>query len=68
MIQHGAKLEWTPADVQKKKEADAAGGAGGRGNGNVGKTAAMMAMVGGRGAAFAAEEVTCEAETGRSAH
>jgi ankyrin repeat protein len=54
MIKHGAKLEWSPSEVQKKKEGDAAGGAGGRGNGNVGKTAAMMAMTGGRGAPFAA--------------
>jgi len=54
MIQHGAKLEWTPTEVQKKKDADGAAQAGGRGNGNVGKTAAMVTMSGGRGAAFAA--------------
>src|SRR5207253_719082 len=52
LIQHGAQLEWSPAEV-KKKEGEAAGG-GGRGNANVGKTPAMMAMAGGRGAAFAA--------------
>ena len=52
MIKHGAQVDWSPAEV-KKKEGEA--GAGGRGlNANVGKTPAMMAMVGGRGAAFAA--------------
>jgi ankyrin repeat protein len=50
MIQHGAKLEWSPVET-KKKEGEAAGG---RGNSNAGKTPAMMAMVGGRGASFAA--------------
>ena len=51
LIKHGAQLDWSPAEI-KKKEGEAAGGRGG--NGNVGKTPAMMAMVGGRGAAFAA--------------
>jgi len=51
MIKHGAQLEWTPAEV-KKKEGEAGGGRGA--NANVGKTPAMMAMVGGRGAPFAA--------------
>jgi hypothetical protein len=56
MIRHGAKLEWSPAEVNKKKDGEAAaGGGGGRGaNANVGKTPAMMALAGGRGAAFAA--------------
>src|SRR5262245_14744449 len=55
MIQHGAQLEWTPGEVKKPKDGDAAGGGGGRGaNANVGKTPAMLAMVGGRGAPFAA--------------
>jgi ankyrin repeat protein len=56
MIQHEAKLEWSPAEIQKKKEGDAtAAQGGGRGaNANVGKTPAMMALVGGRGASFAA--------------
>jgi len=56
MIQHGAKVDWSPAEVKKNaKEGDPAGGGGGRGlNANVGKTPAMMAMVGGRGAPFAA--------------
>jgi ankyrin repeat protein len=56
MVQHGAKVDWSPAEIKKKKDGDdAAGAGGGRGaNANVGKTAAMMAMVGGRGASFAA--------------
>ena len=55
MLQHGAQLEWSPTAVKKKdKDADTAGGGGGRGNANVGKTPAMMAMAGGRGAPFAA--------------
>jgi ankyrin repeat protein len=54
MVQHGAKLEWSPTEIKKKKEGDDAGGGGGRGNPNVGKTAAMVAISGGRGAGFAA--------------
>jgi len=55
MIKHGAQLEWSPTAVKKKdKDTDTAGGGGGRGNANVGKTPAMMAMVGGKGAPFAA--------------
>jgi ankyrin repeat protein len=55
MIKHGAQLEWSPTEVKKKKDGDDAGGGGGRGaNANVGKTPAMMAMSGGRGAPFAA--------------
>src|SRR5213593_97470 len=55
MIKHGAQLEWSPTEVKKKKDSDDAGGGGGRGaNANVGKTPAMMAMSGGRGAPFAA--------------
>jgi len=56
MIKHGAQVDWSPAEVNKKKDGDAAaGGGGGRGlNANVGKTPTMMAMVGGRGAPFAA--------------
>jgi hypothetical protein len=49
MIQHGAKLEWSPTDVKRKE-----GVGGGRGGGNIGKTPAMVAMAGGRGAPFAA--------------
>jgi uncharacterized protein len=55
MIKHGAQLEWSPTEVKKKKDGDDANGGGGRGaNANVGKTAAMMTMTGGRGAPFAA--------------
>jgi ankyrin repeat protein len=56
MLKHGAQVDWSPAEVKLKKEdGDPAAGGGGRGlNTNVGKTPAMMAMVGGRGAAFAA--------------
>jgi ankyrin repeat protein len=50
MLAHGAQIEWSPSEVKKEK----AGGGGGRGNGNVGKTPVMVAMVGGRGAPFAA--------------
>jgi ankyrin repeat protein len=51
MLAHGAKVEWTPAEVKKKEGEPAA--AGGRGmNANVGKTPVMMAMAGGRGAPF----------------
>jgi ankyrin repeat protein len=53
MIKNGAQLEWSPAEIKKKKDGDDAA-TGGRGNGNVGKTPAMLAMVGGRGAPFAA--------------
>src|SRR5215467_2704765 len=56
MIAHGAKVDWSPAEMKKPgAPAGAAGAAAGRGvNANVGKTAAMMSMSGGRGAAFAA--------------
>jgi ankyrin repeat protein len=53
MLAHGAKADWSPAEMKKPGPAGAA--AGGRGvNANVGKTAMMMAMNGGRGASFAA--------------
>ena len=55
MIQHGAQLEWSPTEIKKKTDGDDAGGGQGRGaNANVGKTAAMVTMAGGRGAPFAA--------------
>jgi hypothetical protein len=55
MIAHGATIEWSPTEVKKApKPGAAAGGGGGRGNPNVGKTPVMVAMVGGRGASFAA--------------
>jgi ankyrin repeat protein len=48
MLAHGAKVDWSPAEMKKP-------GPAGRGvNANVGKTAMMMAMNGGRGASFAA--------------
>jgi ankyrin repeat protein len=52
MLAHGAQVEWTPTEVKKAGRAGGAGG--GRGNANVGKTPIMVAMTGGRGAAFAA--------------
>lgn len=52
MIARGAQLEWSPTEI-KKKEGEA-GGPGRGMNANVGKTAAMVAMTGGRGAPFAA--------------
>jgi uncharacterized protein len=45
MIAKGAKVEWSPSEVKKE-------GGRGRGNANVGKTPLMMALNGGRGAAF----------------
>jgi hypothetical protein len=48
MIAKGAKVEWSPTEIKKEKPE------GGRGNPNVGKTPLMVAMVGGRGAPFAA--------------
>jgi ankyrin repeat protein len=51
MLAKGAKVEWSPAEVKK----EGGRGGGGRGmNANIGKTPAMMALNGGRGAAFAA--------------
>jgi hypothetical protein len=55
MIAKGATIEWSPTEVKKEAKAGAAAaGGGGRGNPNVGKTPIMAAMVGGRGANFAA--------------
>jgi ankyrin repeat protein len=54
MIARGAEIEWSPIEVKKEGRGAAAGGGGGRGNPNVGKTPIMVAMTGGRGAAFAA--------------
>jgi len=50
MLAKGAQVEWSPTEVKKEKTE----GGGGRGNPNVGKTPIMLAMVGGRGAPFAA--------------
>jgi hypothetical protein len=52
MIAKGAQVEWSPSEIKKENDKEAA--AGGRGNPNVGRTPVMLAMVGGRGAAFAA--------------
>jgi cytohesin len=49
MIAHGAEIDWSPTPVKKEGR----GGGGGRG-GNAGRTPIMVAMTGGRGAAFAA--------------
>jgi hypothetical protein len=56
LIAKGAKADWSPAEYKKPGEAAGAAAGGGRrgANGNVGKTASMMAMTGGRGAAFSA--------------
>ena len=54
MIAHGAKVEWSPSEVKKEGRGGAAAAAAAGGRGNVGKTPVMVAMTGGRGAAFAA--------------
>jgi ankyrin repeat protein len=51
MLAHGADVEWSPTEIKKEKKE---GAPAGRGNPNVGKTPMMVAMTGGRGAAFAA--------------
>jgi hypothetical protein len=51
MIAKGAQVEWSPVEVKKETDKDKPAG---RGNPNVGKTPVMMAMNGGRGAAFGA--------------
>jgi uncharacterized protein len=53
MLAHGAQVEWSPTAPKREERAGAAA-AGGRGNANVGRTPIMVAMTGGRGAAFAA--------------
>jgi len=53
LLAHGAQVDWTPAEI-KKSDDDDAGGTGRGMNANVGKTPVMLAMVGGRGAPFAA--------------
>ena len=52
MLAKGAQVEWSPTDV--KKETKEGAPAGGRGNPNIGRTPMMVAINGGRGAAFAA--------------
>ena len=54
MLAKGAKVEWSPTEVKAQAGATGAAGAGRGANANVGRTPVMMAMVGGRGAAFAA--------------
>ena len=54
MIAKGAQVEWSPTEVKKEPKADGAAAAPGRGNPNVGRTPMMVAINGGRGAAFAA--------------
>jgi uncharacterized protein len=54
MIAKGAQVEWSPTEVKKEVKADGAAAAPGRGNPNLGRTPMMVAMNGGRGAAFAA--------------
>jgi ankyrin repeat protein len=53
MLAHGAQIEWSPTAPKQEGRAGGGGG-GGRGNANVGRTPIMVAMTGGRGAAFAA--------------
>jgi ankyrin repeat protein len=54
MIAKGAQLEWSPTEAKKEPKADGTAAAPGRGNPNVGRTPMMLALTGGRGAAFAA--------------
>jgi ankyrin repeat protein len=57
LLAKGAKVDWSPAEYKKPGAPAGPAGAGGGGRGvnaNVGKTASMMAMTGGRGAAFSA--------------
>ncbi len=51
MIARGAQVDWSPTEVKKDTDKDKPAG---RGNPNVGKTPVMLAIVGGRGAPFAA--------------
>jgi ankyrin repeat protein len=52
MIKKGADVEWSPKPVKKTGSDEDQGG--GRGNANVGRTPVIVAINGGRGAAFAA--------------
>ena len=51
MIKKGADVEWSPKPVKKTGSDEDQGG--GRGNANVGRTPVIVAINGGRGAAFA---------------
>ena len=52
MIKKGADVEWSPKPVKKTGSDEDQGG--GRGNANIGRTPVIVAINGGRGAAFAA--------------
>ena len=52
MIAKGAQIEWSPTEVKKEPKPDGTAVAPGRGNPNVGRTPAMVALNGGRGASF----------------
>jgi ankyrin repeat protein len=52
MIAKGAQVEWSPTEVKKAPKPDGAAAGPGRGNPNVGRTPMMVAINGGRGAAF----------------
>jgi ankyrin repeat protein len=54
MIARGAQIEWVPSEVKNESEGQGGGGAGRGANANVGRTPLMVAMAGGRGAAFGA--------------
>lgn len=55
MIARGAQVEWSPTEVKREPKPGAPAAAGpGRGNPNVGRTPMMVAIGGGRGAAFSA--------------
>jgi ankyrin repeat protein len=53
MLAKGAQVEWSPTEVKREPKPDAPAGPG-RGNPNIGRTPMMLAINGGRGAAFAA--------------
>jgi cytohesin len=50
MLDHGAKIEWSPSEIKTDAKGPAAGGRGGAAS----QTPVMVAMKGGRGAPFAA--------------
>jgi ankyrin repeat protein len=54
MIERGANIEWVPSEVKSAGEGQGGGDSGRGANANVGRSSIMVAMTGGRGAAFAA--------------
>jgi ankyrin repeat protein len=55
LIAKGAQVEWSPSEVKREPKPGAPAAAGpGRGNPNIGRTPLMVAINGGRGAAFSA--------------